>query len=190
MRYGDVLGVTFSVLGFLLSLQGLWLLCRAMFPNRVHAAAQRCRSNGIACFFTGAVVLGVVTILAVVIARRAGTPGQVAAWVIATLMVMYAGTGMSGFATFLGQRLAAPSDARRPWQATIRGGIALEFAFLLPIVGWFGLLPASLILGAGATTLSFFWTPRQDLQATLAANRARAIEPQELPALEPVEAGV
>jgi hypothetical protein len=116
----------------------------------------------------------------------------VAAWVIGGIFLMYAGTGMSGFVTFIGERLASPADAGRPWRATIRGGIAFELACLIPFIGWIGFLGSALILGAGAVTLSFFVTPRQDLQAALQANRARAMQADlaELPALTPTESRI
>ncbi|HSU67722.1 MAG TPA: hypothetical protein VLJ39_12680 [Tepidisphaeraceae bacterium] len=192
MLLGDTLAIALSVIGFLLSLQGLWLVCRAMFPRRVERAAEKSRRNALACFFLGLPITGFVALIGAVLARRGGMPGQLTAWVIVSLFIMYAGTGLSGFVTFLGERLASPADAQRPWKSTIRGGVALQLAYLLPVIGWFVLLPASLILGVGATTLSFFGSARQDLRATLAGNRMHAMEPPpgELPALNSVEAGV
>lgn len=192
MDYGSVLGITFSIIGFLLSWQGLWLICRAMWPARVQQAAERCRHNAVGSFFLGIPITLAIVLLAVVIAKRGGTPGQVAAWVIGGIFLMYAGTGMSGFVTFIGERLGSPADAGRPWRATIRGGVAFELACLIPFIGWIGLLGGALILGAGAVTLSFFATPRQDLQAALQANRARAMQADvaELPALAPTESRI
>jgi hypothetical protein len=194
LHYGTVLGITLLIIGFLLSLQGLWLLCRALFPRRVERATERCRKNAIASFFVGLPVTAVWLLIAGAIARRAGTPGQMIGWLLVTFFVLYAGTGMSGFVTFIGQRLTSPADAIRPWRATLRGGVVLEFAFLLPLIGGFVLLPATIILGAGATTLAFFGpaTPR-DLHQTLAANRDAnghrfAGDVRDLPTLEPQEA--
>jgi hypothetical protein len=192
MNYGSVLGITFSIIGFLLSWQGLWLICRAIWPERVKRAADRCRTHRVGSFFLGLPITLAVVLLALVIGKRGGTPGQIVAWIIAGIFLMYAGTGMSGFVTFIGERLGSPADAARPWRATIRGGIAFELACLIPFIGWIGLLGSALILGAGAVTLSFFVSPRQDLQATLQANRNRATESHlaELPPLEPAGTGV
>ena len=54
----------------------------------------------------------------------------------------------------IGERLASPADAARPWKATLRGGIVLELSYLLPVLGWFVILPLSIIIGCGAATLS------------------------------------
>jgi len=95
-------------------------------------------------------------VVAIFIGKSFGAIGQIAAWIFAGLFVFYAGVGTSGFVTLIGQRLASPSDLNRPWRATVRGGVALELSCLIPIIGWLGIFPASIILGAGAMTLSFF----------------------------------
>jgi hypothetical protein len=46
-------------------------------------------------------------------------------------------------------------DSQQPWRATLRGGVALGLASLLPILGWFVILPAAVIIGGGANLLSF-----------------------------------
>lgn len=156
MLFGDVIGIALSIIGFLLSFQGLWLICRALWPTRVETAAMRCRDNGLACFFLGLPVMALTLLVAVVIGKRLGTFGILIGSGIGLLLLMYASIGAAGLATHLGQRLPSPSDAQRPWRATVRGAVVLELAWLIPILGWFGLLPISLIIGAGATTLGFF----------------------------------
>src|SRR5579864_2032651 len=153
MLMGQVLAIALAIIGFLLALQGLWLLCRAMWPRRVQRAAERCRRHGVFCFLLGLPVTAILVVAAMFLGGRFGTPGTIGAWLLGGLFLMYAGTGLSGFVTYLGDRLESPADIGRPWRGTVRGGIALELAYLLPIIGWFGLLPASVILGAGATTL-------------------------------------
>ena len=190
MIFADYAAIALSIIGFLLALQGLWMLCRALWPNRVERSAERCRRNGLICFVVGVPVTIAVVTVAIATAKLGGTPGQLMAWTIATIFMIYAGTGMSGFVTHIGERLGSPADAARPWLATIRGGLALELACLLPVIGWVGLLPASLVLGAGAVTLSFFGPPRRNIHASLYANSVRPgqSQVQELPSLEPAEA--
>jgi len=91
----------------------------------------------------------------------------------------------SGFVTMIGERLASPADMGRPWRATVRGGVALELTYLVPIIGWFGVLPASMILGAGAMTMSLF---KRDRAPGAAVLESRNLEPQHQPEMEPVEA--
>ena len=188
----SVIAIALSIIAFLLSLQGLWLLCRATWPGRVRRAAERCRASRLTSLLVGVPITGIVLGIATAIARRGGTPGQIVGWTIAGLFLLYAGTGMSGFVTFVGERLASPTDGLRPWWPTVRGGAAVELACLFPVIGWFVLLPLVIIVGVGAMTLSFFdSTPRSDLRSTLAANRAHGDSRMEqLPPLEPQEAGL
>ena len=178
---GDSVALALSIFGFLLAFQGVWLVCRRYGRGASNGRPSNAAACAIACFVVGAVISGIVIFGLILSASRLGTFGQLAAWAIGGIFLIYASVGTSGFVTHLGQRLASPSDADRPWRATIRGGIAFECACLLPIVGWLGLLPASLILGCGAVTLSFFASDRQDRPS----NRLSA---RELPALEPAEA--
>jgi hypothetical protein len=160
MLFGDVIGIALSIFGFLLSLQGLWLICRAMWPNRVDRATTRCRENGVACFFLGLPVTAIALLIAVLIGRRLGTFGILFGSGLGLILLIYASIGAAGLATHLGQRLPSPADAQRPWRATVRGAVVLEMAYLIPILGWFGLLPISLIIGVGAATLGFFGSKR------------------------------
>jgi hypothetical protein len=155
MLLGDVAAIALSIIGFLLSLQGLWLLCRALWPGRLRRTAE-CSRRWLRCLCVGLPVTAFAIALAVFVGKSFGAIGQIAAWVFAGIFAFYAGVGTSGFVTLIGQRLASPSDLDRPWRATVRGGVALELTCLVPIIGWLGILPASIILGAGAMTLSLF----------------------------------
>jgi hypothetical protein len=159
MLLADIFSIALSIVGFLLSLQGLWMISRALWPNRVQNASLRVHRNGFASFFVGLLIILIVIVLAIVTARRGGAPGQFFAFALGSSFVVYANVGVAGLTTHIGRRLPSPADSQRPWRATVRGGVALELAYLVPIVGWLGLLPISLILGAGANTLGFFSVP-------------------------------
>lgn len=62
--------------------------------------------------------------------------------------------GLGGITQLLGQRL---TPQKTELQRTIWGALALGFACLLPIVGWFVLLPYTGLLGLGAFIISFFY---------------------------------
>jgi hypothetical protein len=193
MLFADVIGIALTIIGFLLSLQGLWLFCRALWPNRVRRTAERCATHRIGALLLGIPITVVALGLAGAIARRGGTPGQIVGWAIASVFLLYAGTGMSGFVTFVGERLPSPADTLRPWWATVRGGTAVELAMLFPVIGWIVLFAAVLMVGVGAVTLSFFGKPqRGDLRSALAANRGFIVHPSgdEVAMRQPQETGV
>ena len=156
MLMADTVAILLVVVGILLSFQGLWLFCRALWQNKVIASATRCGRNPIKSFVAG-VVVSLVMIIVTALAGSLGAPGQVLAFGIVSLYVIFSGIGVAGLATHMGQRLASPADDRRPWAATVRGGVVLNLAYVIPIVGWFVIFPASIVLGAGAATLALLW---------------------------------
>jgi hypothetical protein len=156
MLMADVMIWTLGIVGFLLAQQGLWLLCRALWPDRLAAATERCRRRPVVSFLVGLPITAAVIAGIAVAGNALGAVGQAAAFAGFILFWVYANLGTAAFATYLGQRLASPADLARPWAATIRGGVALELAWLVPIVGWIGLLPASIVMGTGAVTLAMF----------------------------------
>jgi hypothetical protein len=56
----------------------------------------------------------------------------------------------------IGERLASSIDIGQPWRATLRGGVAMELAYLLPILGWFVILPVTMTIGCGASLIALF----------------------------------
>src|SRR5258708_8212030 len=102
MRLAAVTAMALWIMGFLLSLQGLWLISRALWPKRVELATERSRRNGIACFAVGAVTSAVVIVVVGLIAKSLGTFGQLAAFAIAFLYLIYANVGLAGFVSHIG----------------------------------------------------------------------------------------
>ena len=154
MLMADTLAIFLSVLGMLLAFPGLWLLCRGLWPQTVEQTASYCRKSLWKPLLMGIPVTGLIIFLVSLVSKLPGSFGGIGAVATVCLFITYASTGVAGLATVIGERLPSPSDARCPWKATIRGGVVLELSYLLPILGWFLLLPASIILGAGATTRS------------------------------------
>jgi len=156
MLMADTLAILFTVLGFLIALPGLWLLCRGLWPGTVELARADCTRTLWKPFLTGIPVTAAAIFLGAILSRLPQPVGGVIAVLDICIFVTYASAGVAGLATVIGERLPSPADAQCPWKATIRGGIILELAYLLPILGWFVLLPSSIIIGAGSVTRSFF----------------------------------
>jgi hypothetical protein len=152
MLMADTLAIFLSVLGMLLACPGLWLLCRGLWPQTVEQTAHDCRKTLWKPFLVGIPITALTVFVVALISKLPGSLGGISAVATVCLFITYASTGVTGLATVIGERLPSPADTRCPWKATIRGGVVLELSYLLPILGWFLLLPASIIIGAGATT--------------------------------------
>lgn len=153
MLMADTMSIFFVILGMMLALPGLWLLCRGLWPKAVAAAADRCRKRLWSSFLVGLPITIVMVAVTAFLFNVLGPVGKIAGVAVVCLYMLQAHTGVSGLVTSIGHRLATPLDEQRPWRSTLRGGVVLELAYLLPILGWFVILPASIIIGSGAATL-------------------------------------
>jgi hypothetical protein len=151
MLMADTLAIFLSVLGMLIACPALWLLCRGLWPDLVDFSKVDCSVTLFKPFLVG---------LPLTIAAIFGGLALIC------LFITYAGSGVAGLATVIGERLPSPVDAQCPWKATIRGGIILELSYILPILGWFVLLPISIVIGAGATTRALIKSRKQKTVST------------------------
>jgi hypothetical protein len=168
MLMADTMAIFFVILGLLLAFPGLWVLCRGLWPRAVAKSAAVCGKGLIKPFLAG-LPLTAVMIIAAAVLGNLGPAGKIAAVATVCLYLMIANCGIAGLVTNVGERLAGHSgdvDPQQPWRATLRGGVALGLASLLPILGWFVILPAAVIIGCGANLLS--------LLRALTASRVRS----------------
>jgi len=178
MLMADTITVFLVIVGLLIVFPGLWLLCTGVWPDRVTVCTDLCKRGLVKSFFVG---LGITIVtIGVVIGLSKAHPsiGVAAAVGVVCLYLVYANIGVAGLATVIGSRLPSPDDAARPWKATIRGGIVLELSCLIPILGWFVILPIATITGCGTTTRTFFKrSPKQTSAASEYSEKPKATSP-------------
>lgn len=176
MLMADTMAIFFTVLGVMLATPGLWLLCRGLWPDLVIDSATYCRSSLIKPFFIG-LPLAIFGVIAVAVLSKLPQPAAAITIIgFICLLLIYAHVGVAAIASVLGERLPSPADKDRPWNATVRGGIVLELSYLLPVIGWFIILPISLIVGAGLTTRSLISAvKRKKLKVSQAVESAIAL---------------
>ena len=166
MLMADTMSIFFVILGMLLAFSGLWLLCRGLWPDAVAAAADRCGKGLWSSFLAGLPVTIVMIVLTKTLFSVLGPVGKIAGVGVVCLYMLQAHTGVSGLATSIGRRLLSPLDEQRPWRSTLRGGVVLELTYLLPFLGWFVILPASIIIGSGAANLGLLSRLKRALVAS------------------------
>lgn len=154
MLMADTLAIFLVVLGFLLALPGLWLLCAGLWPMAVSRTTDDCRAGLLFPFLVGIPISVLAFFAAAFASNGLGPASGFVSIAIVCFYVLFASVGITGLTTSIGNRLPSPADIERPWKATIRGSIVLELAFLLPLLGWFLLLPSALIIGSGAALRS------------------------------------
>lgn len=155
MILADVFTWFLIVAGTYLVLVCYWLAAFALFPRVVAACAERYGRRPIAATLLGLVVLVPLLVLGVGLANALKAP-PLAVLVRGLLLVpaLVALLGSAGLALRVGSGLASPLDVQQPWRAVLRGGLVLAPTFLLPFLGWFVVLPWTLVSGFGAALLA------------------------------------
>lgn len=156
MLFADTMAIFFVVLGVLIAFPSLWLLCSGLFPNFVLRTELAVHKGYWKSFFIGIPVIALSVILVAAVGKLPATFGQIGGILCFSFLMFFAQTGVAGLATHVGKRLRSPADIERPWKATLRGGIVLVLSYLLPLLGWFFILPLSLIIGAGSSARACF----------------------------------
>ncbi len=170
----------FIHIGLFIAFPALWLLWKALLPDWTDSAEQSVTKRPIVSFVVGLPIALVWVGLGVAIAGAGGVGGFIAAAGLGAFF-LYANAGVAGVATWLGKRLPSPADHDRPWKAALRGGLVLEFTFMLPLVGWLFILPVTLITGAGAATIGL-------VRVLMGAGAAQAVTASESVASAPAVA--
>lgn len=131
-----------------------WLLASALFPNHVERCQQRYVERPVRATVTGLLTFVPLIFLAGAVGKVPHPVVRVAALILGLTCVLVALFGSAGLARRVGEGLPSSRDAREPWRRVRRGGLVLAITFYLPFVGWFLVLPWTLISGFGAFLLA------------------------------------
>lgn len=152
MLVADVIMWFLIIVGIALAFPAIWLLARGLYPRQVENIADYLEKSLVKPFFIG-LPIGVIGFFAVAALGGKKNPFmEIAAFLVLGGFLFFANVGVAGLATMIGRRLPSPVDTDRPWKGTVRGGTVLVLSFVFPFLGWFCVLPFSLLIGAGALT--------------------------------------
>jgi hypothetical protein len=155
MIMADVLTWFLIIVGVLLVLGAQWLAAYALFPALVERSRDRYGRRPVAATMLGLAILLPLLVVGAVVVHVAGHPvvGMlvIGLWMIPALLALL---GSAGLALRIGSGLGTSRDPDQPWRVVLRGGVVLSLTFLTPILGWFVLLPWTLVSGLGAAVMA------------------------------------
>jgi hypothetical protein len=155
MRTPDLLFWLLLITGTYLALVAYWLAAVALFAPAVERARLTYATRPV-----GSTVLGLVLFLPLLaLGKVAPGPVKLVGAVVLGALLLLALIGSAGLADKIGAGLPLPNDTARPWQRVLRGGTVLGLLFVIPGLGWFGMLPLTLASGLGTFILSRWTTP-------------------------------
>lgn len=150
MIMADVFKILFLILGLLMCSVSYWLMFSALFAPAVSRAQQALAARPVRVFLIGA--LSGVPLVLIGIALTANGAGPIKMVGVAFLMLLTTAAlfGSTALARMVGQGLGNPQAPKPNGTLILRGGAVVSIACVLPLVGWFLLLPVVLLSGFGA----------------------------------------
>jgi hypothetical protein len=149
MIMADVLTWFFIITGLYLTLVCHWLAAASLFPRSVESCRAR-YARPVSATLLGLVLVAPLLALGAAGAKAPQPLVSGAAKALLFALALPALVGSAGLALRIGGGLSSPGDAAQPWRRVLRGGIVLAGTFLLPFVGWFLVIPLTLVSGFGA----------------------------------------
>jgi len=189
MTIANVLQILLLILGLMLVFQAYWLFGTALFPHLVAQARDRYKTPIRTTLIGLAVVVPTFLVGFVAMGKVSNPVIQIIGIVIGTIPLMLGAIGSAGLCQLIGLGLPAPGDQSQNWRRVWRGGWVLNFCYLLPLAGWFVILPWGIISGCGAfvTSLSGRGNDHSnDHSNDRGRGRGGSRAPRKSPAPEPV----
>ena len=144
--------IAWLLIGIVLTVGSSLLTARTMFPAFAGRCAARC-STPVRAFFLG-LLAAVVAAALVAFAGKAGPVGQPVALVVGGATALLAIAGTSGQVVRMASRTVHDGESPDSWAASRRAASVLTVSYVLPVAGWFAILPASLLTGLGCALMS------------------------------------
>ncbi len=138
------------------AIPSLWLVAEAVDPVRSRQRCDAAASGLVSSFLIGLVPAVIAFAVAAGLLRGVRGPAGVLVVAGVGVVLMWSLVGAGGIAAVVGGRLWPAGDASVGWLRTARGGMLLVGMCLLPVFGWFGLLPVLTITGLGIQLRSRF----------------------------------
>ena len=143
-----------TIMAFLVTL--LYLLPN--FVNRTSIVVQTLSGRALALGFVNTVVFVGIIMVLLQIASNVGSFIEglfsLAAFFLALILVGTASIGMASTLKLMRQRLADEQDEKISWRTTLRASLLFVSALLAPFIGWFILLPLTMMVGLGAVIIA------------------------------------
>ena len=156
MIMADVLKIVFLIIGFLICYVSYWLASAALFPSVVDRARQQYESHPIRITLIGLALAVPFVLVSIGIGKVAHPLAKMVGVAVIAVPILYGLAGSAGLALRIGISLRSALDDTQPWRRVLRGSIVLSFTFLLPVIGWFIVMPWTLVSGLGAAVCGMF----------------------------------
>lgn len=150
MIVADILMWFLLITGTYIVFISYWLASQALFSEVVDRCRERIQSAPLRQTLIGLGWTIPLTAGGVALLNAPNPLLKFAGATILLLLILAGLVGSAGLASQIGHGLANPLDQAQPWRRVLRGGMVLGLTFVFPLIGWFLILPLSLVMGVGS----------------------------------------
>jgi hypothetical protein len=173
----DVLKIVFLILGTLIVLVSYWLAAAALFPRTVARARVVYSERPVRATLIGVVVGGPSVLVGLALLNAPNGAAKLLGVLVVSTQVLLGLVGSAGLGERIGAGLPSAGDEGHAWRRVLRGGTVLSLTFLLPIIGWFGVLPWALTSGVGAALMAIRSGARRGGASSAATKESPGVSP-------------
>lgn len=156
MGIGDNILLVSCLAGVMLALPSLLIFLNIALIGTSNRATSRLDHGGCVPFAVGIAVALFMGIPAAILLSIGSVPQAIGA-VMSLLLLFFGFVGLAVVARLVGKRLVTLYEREEsPLVQTVAGSLILSFSIAFPLLGWFIILPFSLITGLGAVIIALF----------------------------------
>ena len=163
----DVFAIFGTLLALGIAFPGMLVAWWLLFPKAVEGASNRVARNPWITFGLGLLVSGILSVPVFILFAISLPFTSFLGAVVMFGLLGFAGIGAAGIAAHMANHLRenGNEDISKAG-AFVRAAIAFELAAAFPILGWFVVIPVSIIMSMGAAVFGLFgWLPKPKSKA-------------------------
>lgn len=145
----------FLHIGVILAVTSYYTLGAAVTPALANRARRQFAKRPWLPIVVGLLISGPWVLAAIVLFNQAPAGTKFAGALLGCLWILGGLIGGAGIAQHIGG--ADINTDQVSWQQTFRGGLFISLTWILPLVGWLGMLPLTMAAGIGCLVLGIFF---------------------------------
>ena len=151
----DVYAVFGTLLALGIAFPGMLIAWWLLFPATVGRARQQVSAAPWRCFGLGAGVIVLVSLPVVILMALPSGPARFIGFILIFVTLAFGSLGAAGVSAEMGARLNERAGGSHSQAgAFVRAAVALELAAAFPVIGWFMVIPLTIITAVGAAAWS------------------------------------
>jgi hypothetical protein len=158
---GDSFAIVAIVGGICLSAWSLIMAVALVFPGKARFARERLAAKPWASFFIGFAMWATIGFASLVLLGSPVPTARLVGWVGILTLSSLAAIGSAGVATLAGERLRSMAPEQTIYASLSKSAATIVIAGLVPILGWFLIVPMLTFVATGSGVAAVLRRERQ-----------------------------